>query len=156
MFQVQLCANLTFLCMTFHTHMHFHTHTHIHPSNPMHIHTSFTHTHTHTRRGMNPQQAVKGFLRKVRDLETYGSIFYDVRLEADIRQLSISPTGVAVYRRKMRVFGREWPAVLQLSFKSKKFVVEVQQDIHVCSLNKLLCGLKTKINVTGVILISGI
>ena len=154
MFQVQLCANLTFLCMTFHTHMHFHTHTH--SSFQPNAHTYLIYTHTHTRRGMNPQQAVKGFLRKVRDLETYGSIFYDVRLEADIRQLSISPTGVAVYRRKMRVFGREWPAVLQLSFKSKKFVVEVQQDIHVCSLNKLLCGLKTKINVTGVILISGI
>ena len=74
-------------------------------------------------RGMNVLEAVTGFLRKVRELDTYGIQLYDVRYEESPCQLGITPGGISVFRRNRRIVFHDWEVVAEVSFKNKKLLV---------------------------------
>jgi hypothetical protein len=72
---------------------------------------------------------VKAFLRKVRELETYGIKLYDVKYDDSTCQLGLSPQGVSLFRRNKRIFVYDWMMVSQISFKAKKFIVMIEKEI---------------------------
>ena len=72
---------------------------------------------------MNVLEAVNGFLRKVRELDTYGIQLYDMRYEDCACQLGISPGGISIFRRNRRIVFHDWAVVAEVSFKNKKFVI---------------------------------
>ena len=80
-------------------------------------------------RGKTPQEAVKTFLRKIRELETYGIKQYDVKYDDSACQLGLSPQGVSLFRRNRRIFVYDWMMVSQISFKAKKFIVMIEKEI---------------------------
>ena len=80
-------------------------------------------------RGKTPQEAVKTFLRKIRELETYGIKQYDVKHDDSACQLGLSPQGVSLFRRNRRIFVYDWMMVSQISFKAKKFIVMIEKEI---------------------------
>ena len=84
-------------------------------------------------RGVNPQEAVNGFLRKVRDLENYGIIFFDVKYEDSNSRVGLSPEGISFYQRNRRVSLYDWADVVQVSYKSKRFILAVKEG-QVCIL----------------------
>ena len=77
------------------------------------------------RHKMNVMDAVTGFLRKVRELDTYGIRLYNVRFEEGGCELGISPGGVAIFRREKRIVFHDWTSVAEVSFKNKKFFIMV-------------------------------
>ena len=80
-------------------------------------------------RGKTPQDAVKAFLRKIRELETYGAKLYDVKYDESTCKLGLSPHGVSLFRRNRRVFIYDWMMVNQISFKTKKFILMIEKEI---------------------------
>lgn len=76
-------------------------------------------------RGMNAREAVSGFLRKIRELDTYGAQLYDMRYEDSACQLGLSPGGVAVFRRNRRILFQDWTNVSEVSFKNKKLLIVI-------------------------------
>jgi len=74
---------------------------------------------------MNAMDAVTGFLRKVRELDTYGIQLYNVRFEDGSCELGISPGGVTIFRRGKRIVFHDWTSVAEVSFKNKKFIIIV-------------------------------
>ncbi len=82
-------------------------------------------TLSHQHRNMNAVDAVVGFLRKVRNLDTYGTRLYGARFEESSSELGISPGGVAVFRRGKRIVFHDWTTVAEVSFKNKKFLIMV-------------------------------
>ena len=72
---------------------------------------------------MNVLEAVTGFLRKVRELDTYGIQLYDMRYEDSPCQLGITPGGIAIFRRNRRIGFHDWEIVAEVSFKNKKLLV---------------------------------
>ena len=72
---------------------------------------------------------MKAFLRKVRELETYGIKLYDVKYDDSMCQLGLSPHGVSLFRRNRRIFVYDWMMVSQISFKAKKFIVMIEKEI---------------------------
>jgi hypothetical protein len=73
-------------------------------------------------------EAVNEFLRKVRDLDTYGIQQYDMRYEESSCQLGISPGGISIFRRNKRIIFHDWSKVAEVSFKSKKFLIVISGD----------------------------
>ena len=82
-------------------------------------------------RGMNVLDAVAGFLRKVRELDTYGIRLYDTRYDESPCQLGITPGGISVFRRNRRIVFHDWEIVAEVSFKNKKLLV-VLTPARVC------------------------
>ena len=74
---------------------------------------------------MNALEAVSGFLRKVRELDTYGTRLYDVQYEESSCQFGISPGGVAIFRRNRRIVFQDWSVVNEVSFKNKKILIVI-------------------------------
>ena len=74
---------------------------------------------------MNAKEAVSGFLRKIRELETYGTQLYDTRYEDSTCQLGLSPGGVSIFRRNRRILFQDWSNVSEVSFKNKKLLVVI-------------------------------
>ena len=74
-------------------------------------------------RGMNVLEAVTGFLRKVRELDTYGVQLYDMRFDESPCQLGITPGGISIFRRNRRIHFHDWDVVAEVSFKNKKLMV---------------------------------
>ena len=79
-------------------------------------------------------EAVCGFLRKVRELDTYGIKLYNVRYDENSCQMGISPGGISIFRRNRRIIFHDWSLVAELSFKSKKFIF-MTNGIGVSGLN---------------------
>ncbi len=91
---------------------------------------------------MNVLEAVTGFLRKVRELDTYGIRLYDTRYEESPCQLGITPGGISIFRRNRRIVFRDWEVVAEVSFKNKKLLV-VLSSAGVCMyLHKHSCQSK--------------
>jgi len=78
-------------------------------------------------RGMNPQEAIKKFLRQARELEFYGMHLFYIRYEDVQYQLGLSPMGVAILRGTKRTIFFEWSKILQVSYKNKKFTMKLQE-----------------------------
>ncbi len=74
-------------------------------------------------RGLNPQEAVSGFLRKVREMDTYGTTFHNVKYKESRCRMGLSPKGISFYHGIRRVELHDWMDVSEVSFKGKKVTI---------------------------------
>ncbi|XP_005103383.1 uncharacterized protein LOC101862813 isoform X1 [Aplysia californica] len=77
--------------------------------------------------GATPLMAEHRFLEKVKWLEMYGVDLHPVQGESAVEYfLGLTPTGVVVYKHKMKVASYFWPRVTKATFKGKTFIVKVK------------------------------
>eukprot|EP00731_Ephydatia_muelleri_P007749 Em0004g87a len=79
-------------------------------------------------RGMNPQEAVNRFLKKAREIETYGMRFTDVKSEDDevLYQLGLCPSGIALNRNTRVLNLYKWSRIAQVSYKGKQLTLRIK------------------------------
>ncbi len=57
---------------------------------------------------MNPKEAVNNFLKKVAEVESYGSHYWSIKYEDLSYQLGLSPTGLSIYQDTKKLSAYPW------------------------------------------------
>jgi hypothetical protein len=76
--------------------------------------------------GKTADQAVEKFLRKTRELDSYGAIFNIVQYEGIPYRMGMSPSGITLYQDITRTAHYKWRKVLQVSYKQKRFTLTLK------------------------------